>query len=175
MEQASVVPRGNKLVEALNRVSYVLALAAGGFTMFLMLVIVGDVIMRMLGRPIPGALEISEGVLPIAVFLAVAYTEATGGNIRVTMFTDRLSAKKRVAVDVLVYALATGTFALVTWQTSRYAWSAWELGEVAGGVVPFPISPTKFVIALGSFLLTLQFLAGLASRVTALITRKREG
>lgn len=167
---------GGGVASTMHTVNRFLALVAGGLTFLLMLVVVGDVAGRyVLRRPIPAALEITEILLPLIVFLAIAYTEAVGGNIRVIMLKDRLSLRKQVVLDVLAYALGLLVFSLVTWKTFAYAWSSWGVREVAQGIISLPVYPTKFGIALGSFLISLEFLTGLVSKMARLIAWKTEG
>lgn len=159
----------------LNKTSRAAAYLASASTFALMMIIVLDVVMRAFRHPIPGAFEFTEAILPIAVFLAFAYTEATGGNVRVTMLAERLPPRARAVLDVFVYAIGAVGFALLTWKTFEFAAASFDIREEAPGIVSFPVYPTKFAIALGCFLITLQFVARMASRVVQLITWKREG
>ncbi|MFC1974509.1 TRAP transporter small permease subunit [Chloroflexota bacterium] len=153
-----------------------LAMVAGGAVFLLMLVVVVDVTGRyVLSLPLPGALELTEALLPLVVFLTIAYTQACGGHIRVTMLTDRLSLRKQTLLNLLVNSLGILCFSLLVWKTFSYSWSSWSIRETAWGVVAFPLYPTKFGITLGSLLLLFEFLTGFVSEIVRLVAWKAEG
>lgn len=132
---------------------------AGLITFATMCLIVGNVVSRYaVGVPIAGTLELTEGALPLIIFLALALTQHDGGHIRVTLVTDRLP--QPVARVLAVIAMLAGVV-LFSWA----AWAGWlaanrsfAIGEMERGSIRFPLWPIKYAVCFGMILLSVQFL-----------------
>ncbi|TFF27191.1 TRAP transporter small permease [Jiella endophytica] len=132
---------------------------AGAVTFAVMCLTLANVISRYaLSHPIAGSLELTEGALPLIIFLSLALTQFHGGHIRVTLLTDHFPpAAARLA---LVIALLAGAllFAWATWAGWVTAEKSFAIGEMERGSIRFPIWPIKFAVCFGMALLTIQFL-----------------
>lgn len=134
-------------------------LVSGITLLVIMVLVVANVLMRYLfNAPIAGTLEVTEGALPIIVFLSLAMTQYEGGHIKVVLLTRALPDGARRAA--LVFAMLAGAF-LFAWAT----YAGWKLtaksiaiGEIERGSIRYPLWPIKGAIAVGMALLTVQFL-----------------
>ena len=80
------------------RVENALALVSSGLILLAMLLVSAEVIgSRFFGMPIPGQLELGELLMPPIIFLAITFTQSTGGHVRMTVVIDRLPPAVRRA------------------------------------------------------------------------------
>lgn len=134
-------------------------LLAGGILLAVMVLVVANALLRYgANAPIAGSLEMTEGALPLIVFLSLAATQYEGGHIKVSLLTRRLPA--RFARVVLVFTLLTGAlfFAWASWAGWLSALQSWGFGEIERGSIRYPIWPIKLAVATGLTALSLQFL-----------------
>lgn len=134
-------------------------LTAGFILLAVMALVVANVLLRYLfNAPIAGTLEMTEGALPLIIFLSLAMTQYEGGHIKVVLLTRKLS--KRLQRAAVVFAMLVGAV-LFAWA-SYAGWMSMAksiaIGEIERGSIRYPLWPVKGTIALGMSLLTLQFL-----------------
>ena len=138
----------------------------GGILAVMMLLTAWDVILRYcLNKPVPGALELTEGILVVVVLFGMAYTALKKGNVRVDVLISRLPAKAQVVVESITSFVALGLFSLITWQAVVYANIRAAQGATTA-ILAVPISPFYLVVAAGSALLCLVLLRDLSSSLT---------
>lgn len=140
-----------------------LALGSNLALLAIMLGVSVDAVLRyVIGRPIAGMLEGVELLLVFAVFANLAQTQAEGGNIAISVLTERLGGRSLASVQLVTSLLALGLFGTMTWATAELAWRSWKMGEYSAGLIPFPIYPSRFIVALGCLFLCLQLLQPLS-------------
>jgi TRAP-type transport system small permease protein len=148
-----------RLRAAYGRVLNLCGLTAGCLLLAVMILVVSNALLRyLLNAPIAGALELTEGALPIIVFFSLAMTQYEGGHIKVVLLTRKLPpTAQRVA---LVIALLAGAF-FFAWAT-KAGWQltakSYAIGEIERGSVRYPLWIVKGAIMVGMALLSLQFL-----------------
>ena len=131
---------------------------AGIVTFAIMMLTVANVVSRYgFNRPIAGALELTEGALPLIIFLSLALTQFHGGHIRVTLLTDRLPPMAARTATVLALLAGALLFAWAAWAGWISAQKSLAIGEMERGSIRFPVWPIKFAICFGMVLLTIQF------------------
>lgn len=139
------------LLDALSRrISGVTAIIASLCTFALAIAITTDVVSRMVtGRSLPGLVEVSETLLVMLVFLGMAFTSYTGGQIAVDLVTGslprRISAWVRSVGDVI-------TLALLVWLVSATYTRTIDSflgGEFKFGLVHWPLWPARASIVIG--------------------------
>jgi len=124
----------------------------------MMFLTAADVLSRKLfGRSILGTVELTEFLMLLVVFFAVAQTEIAGGNVRVDLVMDRVGPRLGRVVDLLTRAAACGLFGLMTWSTLAYARILRASQEVSQDLY-IPVWPFAYVVAAGLGLLTLVLL-----------------
>ena len=142
---------------------------------FLVILVTADVFGRYaLGSPIPGTYEITEALMVFIVFLAYAYTEAVGRNIRIQLIEKRITERQKVALDLLAYLLGMFIFGVICWQGWGQAWKAYGIDQRMMGMLRLPLWPSKFALVLGSFLLVLQFVIAFFSGIHKIVKKKAE-
>jgi TRAP-type mannitol/chloroaromatic compound transport system permease small subunit len=155
---------------ALARGWRALGLGANAALLVIMLGVSADAVLRYtLNRPVTGTLEGVELLLVFAVFAGLARTQAERGHIAVGLLTEHLTGRPRAALAALASVLALMLFVAVTWATGGMAVRSWQMGEYSPGLIAFPLFPSRFLVALGSFFLCLQLLVELACAVRDLV------
>jgi TRAP-type C4-dicarboxylate transport system permease small subunit len=139
---------------------------AGASLLLMMLIGAIDIIgAKLLNRPLPAALETTEALMVLGVFLALAYTQAHRQHIVVDLLTTRLGPGARRALDGLAQLLTLGVFGLVAWQGWVLGLTSLHIREYASGILPFPLYPSKLALAVGATLMVLQLLVDIRATV----------
>ncbi len=153
----------DRIEGALARGWRTLGLGANVAILIIMVAVSADAVLRYaVNRPVTGTLEAVELLLVFAVFGSIARTQAERGHIAVSLLTDRLAGRPRALFAALAAGLALALFAAITWATGALALRSWRIGEYAPGLIPFPLYPSRVLVALGSLLLCLQLATELA-------------
>jgi TRAP-type C4-dicarboxylate transport system permease small subunit len=139
------------------RIENALSLVSASMILFAMLLVSAEVISRkFFNMPIPGQLELSELLMPPIIFLAIAYTQSTGGHVRVTVVIDHLPPQWRHATEILVKVLAIAVYAVLCFYSAKYAYRTWQFHDVTMSPPYFLIWPSAIVVPIGLFLVTLR-------------------
>ncbi|MFC1982343.1 TRAP transporter small permease subunit [Chloroflexota bacterium] len=116
-------------------------------------------------HPIPGTMELNEELMVVAAYLAFAAAQAADMHPGVELFVIRLSTRKRELLSLATLFVSLVFFSFITFNTSVRALASWADRESRQGLIAFPIWPARIFLALGCFLLCMQFtvdiLAGL--------------
>lgn len=122
------------------------------------LVMMAQVVLREMGRQLPGADDLSAYLCVATTFFALAATFRRGELIRVSMVLDRLGPGMRRAMEGLVLALAAVLVATIAWYTMQDMLFSREIEEVAQGTVAFPLWVPKLALPIGTGLLLVAIL-----------------
>lgn len=117
-----------------------------------------------LNRPLPATYEATETLMVLVVFLSLAYLQATRRHIAVDVIFLRMPALLQEIVKGVSHGLAFTFFGLIAWKGWELAWRSWILGEYAAGILSFPLYPSKFALAIGATLASLQAAYDLVAR-----------
>jgi tripartite ATP-independent transporter DctM subunit len=132
----------NPLASFINRIGAALILV-------IVLSISADVCLRyLLNYPIPGIVELTEFVLPLVVFLAVAYAAVEQRHVGIDILYERLGKMPRTVVDVLTSVLSVYVMSIFTWQLYSYGFHQYSTGE-RGDILGLPHWPAILLSASG--------------------------
>ena len=136
-----------------------LGIVSGFATLVITLVVVIDVAGRSLfNLPLHMSTEISELLMVILVFLGLAAAQGNRQNFAIDIASRHLPMSLQLLVEMLGYLFSLVLVAVLAWLSTKQAYSAFERGETGFGIIPFPIWPARFILALGLWLLAVQFL-----------------
>lgn len=153
-------------IEAVERWLMWLGIASPIATLAIMLVVVADVTMRFVfNAPIHGATEASELLLVAMVFVGLAAAQQGRQNYAIDMVTRHLPQIVQSALELLAYVFCLAVTLALAWFSTRQAFDSYARGEAGFGIIPFPIWPARFVLALGLWLLALQFVCDILRHV----------
>ncbi|MCG6903263.1 MAG: TRAP transporter small permease [Rhodobacter sp.] len=148
-----------RLRAGFGRVLTLCGLVAGLTLLAVMVLVVANALLRYLfNAPIAGTLEVTEGALPIIVFLSLAMTQYEGGHIKVVLLTRKLPEGARRAAVVFAMLAGAALFAWASYAGWKLTMKSIAIGEIERGSIRYPLWPIKGAIAFGMALLTLQFL-----------------
>jgi len=132
-----------------------------------------DVLSRMiLGKSIPGIIEMEEFMMILIVFLALAAVQRDKGHVSIDLLFSRFPARLRDILDISNYSVCLVVFSLMSWQTIVQVIQ--KTGETSFSL-GIPISIFLGVAALGTLLLTLVLLGDLLESVAGLMERGGAG
>ena len=131
---------------------------AGVAIIIMMLLSVADVVLRLFGKPIPGAYELVGFLGTIVVSFALGFTSLEKGHIAVELLYRKLPQRTQLAIETFTNFISFLIFGLIAYQSFIYALDIRKSGEVSP-TLQMPIYPFIFGMALGFGLLCLILIA----------------
>jgi C4-dicarboxylate transporter, DctQ subunit len=128
-------------------------------TAVMTLAVVYEVVARyFFGRPTIWATDLTEYTLLYVTFLGAAWVLRDGSHIQVELLIDRLGPRPRLALSTIISLVAGGVVAVLMWKGAEVTWEAYVKGQAM--LNPWRVSRWLLMlpIALGSLLLTIEFL-----------------
>ena len=166
---------GRYLGRALGWAVNTSAFGAASIVVILMAMVVADIFGRkVLNKPVPMSYEVGAFMLVFIVFLGLAYSQRQKAHIRVEILTLRMPPKIRAAMDLVAYTLGIAIYGLIFYETFKWSYHSYEIGEYVAGLVNIPKWPSQFAVVFGSLLISLQFLSDWVIRVADLMVLLRE-
>ena len=116
-----------------------------------------DVILRYIfNAPLPEMFQLTEFMMVAVVYLGIAYVQQLKDHIKIEIVTQWLPKKIQDALDLFGCLVGLVIFAIITWQSGRLAWEAWETQDYTMGLVQFPLWPAKTILSVGIGLFCLR-------------------
>jgi TRAP-type C4-dicarboxylate transport system permease small subunit len=139
---------GERLVSALSRsADWVARAAAAG----MMVLVCGNVLLRLFGWPILGTYEVVSFLVAITVAFALPYCSLKKGHIAVELLVRRFPLRIQAVIDLFIGILSVGLFALFAWQVGAFATKIWQAGEITD-TLKLPFFPFIFGVSFGCLL-----------------------
>lgn len=135
----------NKFIEKAANLMDIGARAAISAIMFVTSI---NVIMRVFGSSLTGAVEIVQYLNALGIGLGLAFCALHGGHVAVTFLTDKFPPKVQQFVDVIVELLVAGFLVIATWQLILYGYGMQQQGEIAL-TLGLPIYPVVYLVTAG--------------------------
>lgn len=125
--------------------------------LFLMVVLtfVNVVLRKFFNSPIIGVVEITEVLMIVAIFLAVAHTQNKKAHISVDIITNRLAPRPKLIMEAVHNLLAAAMFVIVIWQVYEQMLYFIQKNSQHSHYFNLPDAPFAGVIIFGCILLTL--------------------
>lgn len=162
-------PRIGAADSRLARVEDALNLTAGLAIAGLMLMGVGQVLLRkVFNMPIFGYIDVIEQSAALFAFLGAAYTQRTGGHVRMDLLLDRLARRRLYMAEILTTAASAAVIGVIAWQSYGHFLRAWRLGDSTIDA-SLPVWPTKLIVPLALGVLLLRLLVNLLGYVRLVI------
>ena len=166
---------GRYLGRALGWAVNTSAFGAASIVVILMAMVVADIFGRkVLNKPVPMSYEVGAFMLVFIVFLGLAYSQRQKAHIRVEILTLRMPPKIRAGMDLVAYTLGIAIYGLIFYETFKWSYHSYEIGEYVAGLVNIPKWPSQFAVVFGSLLISLQFLSDWVNRVADFVMLLRE-
>ena len=121
----------------------------------MMFLTIADVFLRkVFSWSILGTVEVTEFLLLILVFFALAQTEVLSGHVKVDLVMGRFSERTQAAVDMITQVICFLLFGLFSWSALVYSEKMREAAEVSQDLW-LPIYPFVYVVVAGCAILSL--------------------
>lgn len=141
----------------LRVLEYVLLCGSVVIIFGMMLFVGAEVLMRYaFNAPIPGHLEGSELLLPMIVFLALCYTQATRGHVGMDLVLDALPSTARRYATMGTLLISVVLCAILAYFSFKHAYQLWVYDDVTMTPPYFPTWPSGAAITLGYFLISIR-------------------
>lgn len=139
-----------RLMAAVLKVDITLYMIAGAVLAFMIVLTLCDVILRNLGHPITGSVEIIQYGGSIVFGFSIPYATWIGAQVIVDLVTQRLGLKKRKRVQAVTRGTGIIMFLFIAYNFFLFALDVQRTGEVTPSF-KIPYYPFCFAISL-SFL-----------------------
>ena len=151
---------GRQLSKALGWAVNSSAFGAAAIVVILMAMVVADIFGRkVLNKPVPMSYEVGAFMLVFIVFLGLAYSQRQRAHIRVEILTLRMPPRLRAIMDLVAFTLGIAIYGAIFYQTFKWSYHSFEIGEYVAGLVNIPKWPSQFAVAFGALLISLQFIS----------------
>ncbi|MBA7712701.1 hypothetical protein ES703_121688 [subsurface metagenome] len=156
-----------RVVYSLSRVSDRIA---QGAVLAMLLLVVGNILLRIIWRPIGGTYDFVGFIAAVVVAFSIAYCAVQRGHIRVDLVVARFPERVQGIIDSITGILSLGLFLLAAWQCLVLGNDMRRLGEVSMSVYT-PFYPYIYGIGFGCALLCLVVLVDLIKSLTKAVKR----
>jgi TRAP-type C4-dicarboxylate transport system permease small subunit len=147
--------RLGKYIEQAGRGFNIIACAA---VIVMMLLSTADVVLRMLGKPIPGAYELVGFMGTVVVSFSLGFTTLEKGHIAVELLFRKLPQRVQLGMETFTNFTGILLFGMIAYQAFAYALDIRKSGEVSA-TLQMPVYPFIFGMALGFGLLCVILMA----------------
>jgi TRAP-type C4-dicarboxylate transport system permease small subunit len=139
--------------------------AVGGLGLAVMMVVtLVDVVMRYMGRPIFGSMEIVCFTSAVVIGFSIPYTSWTKGHICVDFLLEKLSPGTVRILQIVTRCMGVALFLFAAYNFILYGLDLMKSKEVTPGF-RIPYYPITFGLAVACFLQTLTLFCDLVKTV----------
>jgi TRAP-type C4-dicarboxylate transport system permease small subunit len=153
-----------KFVKAVLAADYVFFAVAGLGLGVMMGVTLVDVVMRYMGRPIFGSMEIVCFTSAVVMGFSIPYTSWTKGHVVVDFMLERLSPGTVRILQIITRIMGIVLFAFAAYNFVLYGFDLIRSKEVTPGF-RIPYYPITFGLAVACFLQTLTLFCDLVKTI----------
>ena len=128
----------------LKNIERVFCYVAAGLVFVMIFPTTVDVVLRyVFNAPLPEMFQLTEFMMVGVVYLGIAYVQQLKDHIKIEIATQWMPRKGQDILDLFGNLVGLFIFGLITWQTGRQAWEAWDTQDYTMGIVQFPLWPAK--------------------------------
>jgi TRAP-type C4-dicarboxylate transport system permease small subunit len=147
-----------KVGSGFDRIVYALATLAGALIMLTVFLVCGDIGAKIVfGRSLPWVAEIVEHSLLWLTFLGTTWVLKRNAHIKMDMVVDQLSPRRQSILNLITSSLGAIVCLILAWFSSRVTWQHFQTGYKLLTSMVTPAALINFIIPVGFFLLTIQF------------------
>jgi len=148
-----------RLAAIFDRTNDVLVFLASAILIFTVVSVTVDVVLRyFFNAPLIWAVEVNENNLLYITFLATAWVLRREGHVKVELVLARLDPRAQNLVGLITSIIGVVICLVVTWYGSLVTWRDFETGAFQPTIMRIPNAYILFIIPVGTFLLSIQFL-----------------
>jgi TRAP-type C4-dicarboxylate transport system permease small subunit len=141
---------------------------AGLATIVMVFIVLSEVVGRFFfAAPTPWAHEYTGYLVAAVTFLGAAYALRSDALIRVTVFTERLSARPQLIVGRIVAAVSLVAILVIAYYATEYYLDTLLAGRRSGTPQRVPLAIPRFVMFLGVWMLIPEMVREIVSPTRA--------
>ena len=106
--------------------------------------------------PIPDDLVMNEFLMVVVAFLPLAAVQASREHVFVTIFSDWLPNRPKVAMEIFGVYLGVVIFTIITCATYTDFKQAFDIGAYEEGALEIPEAPFRFIVFFGLLLFSIR-------------------
>lgn len=154
-----------KIIHLISRISgYVATITLG----LMMLLTVADVSLRyFFNAPITGTTEITQLMMVVVVFLALAWCASNGAHVRVDLLVGTFRPRTRAIFDSITLMGALFIYVIITWRS----WIESGHTDTTTSLVGIPLKPFHYILTIGFGLLVLVIVTLIIDNVKKAVKR----
>lgn len=138
--------------------------------LLILLLVVGNIILRLLGRPLDGAHELVGFLTGISISLSLAYCALREGHVSITILFERLRGRTRHCAELLVNLFSLCLLILLVRMLILYG-SRMLAGGHVGVNTGLPLYYFAFIIAFGFLVYSLAVIYNIVENAEKMIKR----
>jgi len=124
----------------------------------MMVVICGDVVLRIVGHPVKGAYDVVRVAGAVTIACSLPITTAMKGHVAIEYFFQKLSRRWRIAVDSVMRVMTIGAFVLASYECVGYGVRFLRNGQVTDTIeLPIFWVPWLMAVSFGVTALVVVF------------------
>jgi TRAP-type C4-dicarboxylate transport system permease small subunit len=134
-------------LDGVLKVNMVMQAIAGIALTFMIVLTTMDVILRIFGKPIPGAVEIIAICGGVVVGFTVPITSWMRGHIAVDFVLNWLPNQVKSLFNIVTRCVAMGLCLIISWNCMKIGAGFWKGAEVSG-TLELPLYPIAYALAV---------------------------
>jgi TRAP-type C4-dicarboxylate transport system permease small subunit len=123
---------------------------AGAIFMLIVFLVVANVILRLQGRPFDSCYELVGLMMALAISFSLAHCAFQGGHVALIFFTERLSPKKQLVLEMTANFIVLFFLVTVVYMMVIYGQRMFNKGHI-GMNTKIPLYYFAYSIAFGFF------------------------
>jgi TRAP-type C4-dicarboxylate transport system permease small subunit len=137
-------------LKAVEGISRILNIVAGGSLVFLMVLTIADVVLRGFRRPVVGTYELVAFAGAVVIGFSMPLTSWFRSHVYVDVLIAKLSRNARNAFNAATRVVVIGLFAVIGWNLIKFGVDLRRSGEVSL-TLQVPFYPVAFGLAVCCF------------------------
>ncbi|BEQ16975.1 TRAP transporter small permease subunit [Desulfoferula mesophila] len=159
--------------KAAAKISIALAFVCAASICAMVILTMADIGWRtIIGRSLPGAIELIELLMVITASVSFAYAQLHKKHAEVGIIEQFLSERSKLISDLINCTVVFVFILIMVWQGIIGFWESYKIDEFRFGLIPFPVWPMKLFIPLGFLGLALQLFSDILSTWMGLESHK---
>jgi TRAP-type C4-dicarboxylate transport system permease small subunit len=149
----------NRMGAIFDRINNIFVVLASLFLVFIVLSVTTEVILRyFFNAPTLWIVEVNENNLLFITFLATAWVLRKDGHVKIELLLTRLSPRTRNLLLLITSIVGLLICLVLTWYSGRLTYQDFVRGTYKPSLNMIPEASILFIIPVGTFLLSVQFL-----------------
>jgi TRAP-type C4-dicarboxylate transport system permease small subunit len=153
-----------RFLSAVYRIDVTFHVISGITLAFMMVVTLLDVVMRNLGHPIVGTVEIISFSGSVVVGFAIPYASWKKAHVYVDLLVEKLSPRNKIIMAAITRCMGIALFVFIGYNFIVYGRDLLRTGEVSAGF-RLPYYPIAFGLSLSCFLQSITLFCDLVRTI----------